>query len=68
MKNSWVIIWVSNFCKSEGVVSGVYLNKETAESDAYKRNLNDSTRRFHVVEYEGREHKNAIMQGGESPF
>lgn len=67
MSNSWVIIWVSTFCKDEGVEPEVYLNKEKAQSDADRLNMNDSTRRFHVVEYEGKEHKNAL-KGVKDPF
>lgn len=63
MNNSWVIIWVSTFCKAEGVSDGVYFDKPTAEKDNSKLNLYDSTRRFHVVEYGSEEHKRAL-QGG----
>jgi hypothetical protein len=61
MKNSWVIIWIATFCKAEGVEPGVYLNKQVAQRDADKRNMQDNSARFHVVEYEGVEHKHALQ-------
>lgn len=68
MGKLFVIIWVSTWSKAEGVVSGVYYDAFTAEKDKNKLNLSDTTRVFHVVEYEGKEHKNAIMCGGTNPF
>lgn len=68
MENSWVIIWVSTWCKAEGVQSGVYFDKSTAIIDKDKLNLNDTTRRFHVVDFNGKEHKHALMQHRESAF
>lgn len=67
-KKSWVIIWVSNWCKAEGVWSGVYHDKSVAETDVRKENLRDTTRKFHVVEYGGKEHEHAIMQSRSNPF
>lgn len=61
MAKSWVIIWVSTFCKAEGVTEGYYTNKGLAHEDKDKFNLQDSTRRFHVVEYMSKEHKNALQ-------
>lgn len=65
---SWIIIWVSNWCKAEGVQSGVYHNKGKAIDDVNKLNKLDNTRKFHVVEYGGKEHEHAIMQSRKSPF
>jgi hypothetical protein len=65
---AWVIIWVSNWCKAEGVWSGVYHNQDAVEQEAAKLNHKDTTRKFHVVEYGGKEHEHAIMQSGKSPF
>lgn len=62
MNKGWVIIWVSTFCKAEGVTSGVYSDENTAYNDKDKYNLQDSTRRFHVVEFMGKEHKNALQK------
>ncbi len=61
MAKSWVIIWVSTFCKAEGIADGYYVDEGTAHKDKEKFNLQDSTRRFHVVEYMGEEHKNALQ-------